>query len=488
MKKILLLAGLALGIVSCNLDVNDDPNYPTTVPSTLIFPSAQNFIAMSVGNNMFNYAGFFVQYYDQLPEANQYNDLTQYRINASTDLFGRIYTNMYAGGLMDLNTIINEKDDVNSADKYAAIVLRSYAFQTITDNMSEAPYSESLLGGNNAMPVWDNGQSIYEGVIAEMDEAEATLDASALSINDLVCDKNLSQWKGFANALRLRMYLRFIDANVDAASYTAKAQALVSANEFFTGDIEYAPFADEDDRRNPWHEQNYVQLNTANHCAAYPMVEYLKATNDDARLAYFAVKATASGQYAGAFPGNKADTSVKDANVSALVPHALRPVTFFSQAELQFLIAEVELRFNNSPSAAKAAYETAIDADYAAKGLSGASSLYASGQPVAWDSAASTSDQLELIYLQKWAALCMVDHMEAWSEMRRTGYPKFSTASVADVQADVNVYTPGELLMPATNALGSGVPLRMWYPEDAVNLNDNTPTQVGVETPVWWDK
>ncbi|MCS2767725.1 hypothetical protein NXV33_26770 [Bacteroides thetaiotaomicron] len=31
----------------------------------------------------------------------------------------------------------------------------------------------------------------------------------------------------FANALRLRMYLRFIDANIDAASYTEKVKTLV---------------------------------------------------------------------------------------------------------------------------------------------------------------------------------------------------------------------------------------------------------------------
>ena len=45
-----------------------------------------------------------------------------------------------------------------------------------------------------------------------------------------------------------------------------------------------------------------------------------------------------------------------------------------------------------------------------------------SSLPVAWDDAADTETKLERIMIQKWIAL-YPDGQEAWSEMRRTGYP-----------------------------------------------------------------
>ncbi|MCS2916935.1 hypothetical protein [Bacteroides faecis] len=51
-----------------------------------------------------------------------------------------------------------------------------------------------------------------------MDAAEAALDGSGMDVPDLIFNKNIAQWKGFANAFfASRMYPRFIDANIDAA-------------------------------------------------------------------------------------------------------------------------------------------------------------------------------------------------------------------------------------------------------------------------------
>ena len=73
MKKIYLLLTFAavLSLSSCNLDINDDPNYPssTDVTPDLVFPAAENAVAAAVGDAMFNYGGFFAQYFEQRPEA-----------------------------------------------------------------------------------------------------------------------------------------------------------------------------------------------------------------------------------------------------------------------------------------------------------------------------------------------------------------------------------------------------------------------------------
>lgn len=69
------MAAAALTLSSCSLDVNDDPNHPTTVEPSLVFPSAEAALATAVGDGFYNPSGF-VQYYDQLPESEQYRLLS----------------------------------------------------------------------------------------------------------------------------------------------------------------------------------------------------------------------------------------------------------------------------------------------------------------------------------------------------------------------------------------------------------------------------
>jgi hypothetical protein len=487
MKKILILATSVALLTACDLDVNKDPNYPGTVPSTLVLPAVENSIANAVGNGMYNYAGFFAQYYDQLPEANQYNTLTEYDFTESSQIIDRSYRTLYAGALEDIDVIL--KDAASTpADKFAATVLRAFSFQLLVDNMDQVPYTEALQGSANSMPKWDSGKSVYEGILKELDAAETSLGSSSINYSDLLLGKDLAQWQGFANALRLRMYLRFIDANEDAAGYTAKVKALVDAGKFFTGDVKYDVFTDESKKRNPWYATNKVEL-AMNHVASYPIVSYLKATNDP-RIAYNFVKATNSKDYAGQLPGSKAALGKKNADYSFLNYYATKPVYFFTQSELQFLLAEAYLRFYSNDAKAKAAYEAGIDADFSARGMSQAPSvMYGAGGAVAWSTAADNTAKLNLIYMQKWVALCYMDHMEAWSEIRRTDCPKLSVKTANEIYKDPTVYTPGELISPMRNGFGEGKMVkRMFFPLTARQLNTNTPAAVPATTPVWWDK
>lgn len=492
MKKIFLYTTLVAGLLSsCNLDINDDPNYPgnDNVTPDLIFPAVEGSIAAAVGGDIHNYAGFFAQYYDQKPESSQYNDLAQYLFNESSQVLDYSYRIMYAGALMDAKEILDNSE--NEADRFATTVLRAYALQVMVDNTSEVPYSEALMGNENPNPKWDNGENVYRGVLAEMDEAESLLtNNSAMESDDLVFDQNLDQWRGLANALRLRMYLRFVDANVDRDAYIQRIQALVQANDFFTGDAAFSGFSNETDKRNPWYETNAIGL-TGNHCAAYPIISYFQATSD-ARISYAFDKASETSTYVGQIPGGKTrsveeNSDWKNKNVSAFNYNhsdgngAVQPVYFFTQAELQFLIAEVQLRFNNNEAAAKTAYERGVSRDFEVRGMSGQEGNILN----LWNSA---SDKLELIYMQKWVALFCMDHMEAWSEIRRTDCPKLTAASQDDLfEGNTAGYEAGDLIEPWTNGLGKGLMKRMNYPQSARLHNVNTPQAVPGSTPVWWD-
>lgn len=488
MKKIYLLAAAGLMMLSsCDLDINQDPNYPTKADITpeLQFPSVLSAIADASGDQMFNYAGFFAQYFDQLPEANQYNDLAELNIDESKDIFNRCYRNLYAGALMDIEDIKTKTN--NTANLFICQVMRTQAFQLLVDNTSETPYAEALQGGSLSSPKYDDGKTVYEGVLKELDEAEAALDgADIITMTDPMLNKNLAQWKGYANALRLRMYLRLIDAGV--GEYTSKATALVAANNFFAGDVTWDVFSDQEGQYNPWYQSVFRLTN--NHCAAYPIVSYMDNMADP-RLTYAIKPRTSDNAFVGQFPGSKQEpaivgTSYKNSDVSNInydVAHDM-PIFMFTQSELQFLIAEVHLRFANDIVAAKNAYEAGVKADFQSRGIDGAAEFLANAG--SWDKAA---DKLKLVYMQKWTALFMRDHMEAWSEIRRTDVPALSAATAAQIKADATVYTPGDLIRPAVNKKGGeNIAMSMPYSSDSRKYNVNTPSKARqITDKVFWD-
>ena len=499
MKKIYLFAAAGLMMLSgCDLDINENPNYPSNsdVTADLVFPAIENAIADAVGDQMFNYAGFFVQYWDQSPTANQYNKLAELEIDEASDLFNRCYSTLYSGALQDVEDVLAKTS--STSDIFAAKVLRTQAFQLIVDNIDKAPYTEALQGSANAMPKWDEGKDVYEGVLKELDEAEAAMTGEPMTVTDPMLNKNINQWKGYANALRLRMYMRLIDGGINAADYTNKAKALVTANNFFSGDIAWDVYTDAVGQRNPWGAIFYegTLAGTKNLCAAYPIVTYYQATSDP-RAAYALELSAKYNDYVGQLPGCKTKmgewtglgSKYNDDYVSNInrAPAKAMPVYLFTQSELQFLIAEVQLRFNNNDAAAKAAYESAVSADFASRGIDGVNAFLA-GSKTSWNAQAGTNDKLKLLYMQKWVAFFYRNHMEAWSEARRTDVPALSGVAAKNIYDDGKEYTPGDFINPGVNFIvGGGLCKRMPYPSNARRYNKNTPAVATISERVFWD-
>ena len=495
MKKYLLtLSAVAIALTSCDLDINDNPNTPDNdaITADLVFPSIQNAIVATTADIMFNYAGFFAQYFDQMPEANQFNKIADYSITESDQTIDRAYLQLYARALEDIDVVLGKVS--KKADILAATALRAFAFQLMVDNTSDAPYTEALKGSAVPQPKWDDGKTVYLGIIDELTSALEAYQAApdAMTMTDMMFDKNTAQWEGYANALLLRMYFRMHDAGL--TGYDTKITALVQENKFFKGDAMIDIFADQTGNRSPFYG-SYYALGTANHCASYPIISYMLST-DDPRIAYCFNKSVKDNAYVGQIPGAKAQSKTwnggewKNNNVS-VVNYALfdgsgveRPGYMFTQADLQFLIAEAYVRFINNDVAAKDAYEAAIKADFDAKGIAGYDTFIA-GAKVAW---ASATDKLKLIYMQKWAALCYMDNMEAWSEIRRTDVPALSPLAAADIFAGDITYNAGDLISPAENGIeAGGLMKRMFYPKRARDLNKNTPAAKKGSDPVWWD-
>lgn len=485
---------MALLFTSCELDINDNPNYPDsgTISADLVFPNAQLGLVATISDNMFNYAGFFAQYFNQLPESQQFDAISENRINVSDQVFDGAYRTLYSGVLADLEDV--KKKTTSTADLLAVAVLRTMSFQLLVDNTDKTPYIESLGGSEVPNPKYDDGDVVYKGVLAELDEALSAYKTNSepMTVTDMMFGKNMTQWVGLANAVKLRMYMRMYEKD---NSVKDKIVALVNDNDFFMGDAALDIFADVPGNRSPFYA-SYYELGQANHCASYPIIQYMLHT-DDPRIAYAYDKTAADGKYVGEIPGAKNVTKEwvgsenwKNKNVSNVNfklhngTGATRPGIIFTQANLQFLIAEAKLRFLNDEAGAKVAYEDAIKADFAFKGFDGVET-YLAGEYVNFDLA---ENKLELIYMQKWAAFCYTDHMEAWSEIRRTDVPKLSTKDGKSIFETPSIYTPGELIDPVRNSIvGGGLVKRLPYSYKSYTINQNAPEAVEINVPVWWD-
>jgi hypothetical protein len=220
----------------------------------------------------------------------------------------------------------------------------------------------------------------------------------------------------------------------------------------------------------------------------------MKLTSDP-RIGYAFNKSVKTSDYEGQVPGSKTLTgdwmgisSGYSNDYVSLVNYATAtamPIYLFTQSELQFLIAEVELRFNNNDGAAKASYEAGVIADFDSK-VDANVADFLTGSRVAWGG--TTAEKLNKIYMQKWVALFMRDHMEAWSEIRRTDVPALSPATAKQVFEDPAAYNAGDMINPGVNHInGGGLAKRVPYPSNARTLNKNTPSVKLLSDPVFWD-
>ncbi len=120
-------------------------------------------------------------------------------------------------------------------DKYYAIalIMKGLYYQKYADTFGAAPYTEAS-NPDITTPKFDSVQTIYEGVIAELDEAMALIgDATItgegpqlLGENDLFFNGDMQKWKQLANSLKLKMALRGHGGN--GADYSAHVASALS--------------------------------------------------------------------------------------------------------------------------------------------------------------------------------------------------------------------------------------------------------------------
>jgi hypothetical protein len=311
------------------------------------------------------------------------------------------------------------------------------------------------------------------------------LTASSNSVpgaQDLVFNGDMTKWVEFANTLKLKMYLRMVNAHPDVAQ--AGITALYSSGApFLTSDASVTNFTDAPGLDNPAFEMNKRQLNTPNNLRASTTFVSWLTDNNDPRIDYFFGGPTTSinqGDYA----ANNA--SYQAAATFRLSDHseALDPVEFISLAESYFLQAEADMRYFGGANT-KALYDQGVLAAFAATGNDG-SSFIAPGGAYEWGSEEEGGVPLQplaQIIRQKWASCAYGCHgIESFFEKNRTGYP-----ATSPVYSDDPSYVPGQLVIVKNSVLAAGqMPKRFAFPYTETTINTNSPAAVPITTPVWW--
>lgn len=479
----IFIAASSVVLFGCKkqLDINVDPNYPLVNQGSpkLIFPAAVMSTVGRTGAELNIIGGIWSQYYSQSASSSQYRTVDAYNLQ-STDYNG-LYSELFSGGLNNYQYVIDSSKAKADWNFYLmGTVMKAYTAQVLADLYDKIPYSQSLQGKANLTPAFDDGYSIYTDLLSKIDDALSKDFAAKTNTDpgssDLVFGGNINQWKLFANTLKLKIYLRMVNAKPTEAK--AGIEKLYSSGaKFLDADAAVAGFTETPDKQNPFYAYNVQRLNTTTNLrASKTFVSWLQANNDP-RIEYYYDSINPviihQGDYLGTTYGK----------ATVLHQRATDPVNMISKAESYFMQAEARLRYFAGDQS-QAIYNKAVETAFAETGYDG-SSFVAPGGEYEFPAAGNEDEKLEAIMVQKWASLAYGTHaLEAFFERNRTGYPKTSA-----VYSTSPSYIPGQLVYSPNGVTGNGLfPKRLVYPDVERSRNKNTPPEVPITTPVWWAK
>ncbi|HUQ66817.1 MAG TPA: SusD/RagB family nutrient-binding outer membrane lipoprotein [Flavitalea sp.] len=452
-------------------DTNVNPN-GTAVPSTAALLT--NVLAGLGGLAAQTSPGLYAQQFSET----QYTEASLYALPKLE------FDGNYAGGLMDLQNIININTDASTKDNATkfgananqiatARIMKAYILWTITDRWGDVPYFEALKGSENLSPVYDTQETIYKDLIKELREASAQFQpAAAKTQGDIIYAGDVSKWRKFANSLRMLMALRtskvypgandFAATEFRAAFQDAAGYIATNADNFtvrYPGTV--AAFS------NPW----WGLYNGRTDFAESKFMTDLMASLSDPRQAAF-------GSSTNGFPyGLTRDQAVAFGTNYATILAANKrdrssPLVVVGASDVLLAIAEAAQRGWITANIAST-YQNAIVENWAEWGVTGNITNYLANTSVALTGAAS---DLQKIQLQQYISF-YPDGLQAWSNWRRTGIPA---------------------LTPTPNAINSSkqIPRRLTYGNNEYSLNlahvNEAITRLSDgDTPdsrVWWDK
>lgn len=477
MKKYIILsivlAGFIIGGCGDYMDINKNPNTPTSATPELVLSNALNVTAGRLVHN--EIGAFWGGHWSPSGSVSGFNPEKTYDITTT------FRTGIWTGPYDNLSDYEYVKVEALKAGKKSiagmALVMKAYNYQILVDAYNNVPYQEALKGTLKIQPKYDDGKAVYDSLFKLVDQGVGYLslpiDAtnSSAGTSDLYFGGNKAKWIKFANTLKLRMLLRIsgvADRQAFVATEMAKAGFAGSSGNFLAAgeSVQSTPgYLKTAGKMNPFYE-NYgytsADARAGNHdfyCFSKFFVDNLK-NNFDPRLDRLAYTPTAGGGHVGVPFGEGNDVYIytkvsgfgpafipQDGTVTASNLYA-RPQVVMTAAESFFLQAEaVQRGLLTSDKTAQQLYEAGITESFTFLGVPNAATAattYYTQTPYPNVNWADSPDKLVAIRTQKWIALANYSGFEAWTEYRRTGVPPvpLSTRALFGNQQPVRLLYP----------------------------------------------
>jgi hypothetical protein len=423
--------------------------------------------------------------------------------------WGRIYNNIMSPALQ----VVQQADDGGYEVFSAwAKMLEVLAISKLTAWHGPVIYSNYGVPGK--ANIYDKEDALYTKLFEDLDIIQAVFAANkaykGLTKFDASYNGDIAKWSRLVNSMRLRMAIRISKvapalAKTQGEKAMSDPAGLISVNaENFNvslyGNKLYMNvicFEWGDTRMGAGYESFMVGLKD-NRIASY----FAPVAPADMNL----VSDHPDWPYKGIHSGAYLDA--KDQRLMySTVNESFKSVTsrrYFTSSEVWHMKAEAALRGWAGAGDAKTNYETGVRLSFADWGAGGVDAYLAddtskpinyvdpkeprnnftsrSDITVAWDDADSNERKLEKIITQKWLNN-FTNSLEAWTDFRRTGYPKIPLNAKNDSNADWGVIPADQFIkrMPFINGERNN---------NAEGVADAT-TKLGgpdlISTRLWWD-
>src|SRR5690606_595374 len=248
--------GLVLGLLmlvtsSCDsfIDINQDPNNPTTPQLNPLLPATPLSVAGNV-NGVNRGASNVVQHRAS-------GSLNRWDQSGTT--FHNAWLGYYTQAIPDLETIIAAGTEQGQWGYVAvAKIQKAYLYSIMVDLWGDVPYSEAALAPN---PKFDEGSVIYDQLFDLLDEAIADMGKGfgVSSSADIFYQGSQAKWQKLANSIKLKMYLNI--KGIDPAGARQGIMDILASGDYIQTNADDFTFKfgtnTAPDVRHPWYSGGY---------------------------------------------------------------------------------------------------------------------------------------------------------------------------------------------------------------------------------------
>lgn len=412
-----------------------------------------------------------------------------------------------------LTTVFQNYDNLKKYTQDEALlgvgkVIKVLSLSKVTDTYGPIPYTQTGVDGKITAP-YDSQELVYHTMLQELDEAIAALTERRMDkfspLADHIYNGDFEKWAKLANSIKLRLAMRIVYVDPQLAQTKAE-EAINSEVGVITDNTDNAYFISQN---NPFRVVMY-EYNGGDSRISADITSYMNGYKDPRREAYFTTstfniengEAEFNGYYGlrnGVLVPKGEYRSYSNMNVESN-----SKLLWMNAAEIYFLRAEGALRGWNMQGSAEELYNQGIRMSFDQLSVGNVENYIADNKSlpsiykdpqgyfsfagntsnitIKWNNSADFETNLERIITQKWIAIFPLGH-EAWSEFRRTGYPKLMPV--------INNLSPNHIVKDNDMARRLVYP-QSEYTNNKENLNNalknllNGPDNMA--TKLWWDK